>query len=65
MGTIIFYPVTLTLVFDLFIKDFKLGDIFWVVCTIMSIPCEKTITRVQKKKIVTLTLVFDLLIGNF
>jgi hypothetical protein len=62
-----FYLVILTLIFDLLIKNFSLGYIFWMVCTTtlifhMSIPCNKIFVRVQKKiDLVTLTLVFYLL----
>jgi hypothetical protein len=62
--------VSLTL-FDLHIKNFNLGHYFCLVSTRalifhMSIPCDKTFLRVPTFCYpVTLTLVFDLLIGNF
>ena len=47
MGTIIFYPVTLTLEFDPFLENFNLANDFWTVSARalkfhMSIPCDKT-----------------------
>ena len=59
MGTIIFYPVTLTLEFDPFFENFNLANNFWTVSARalifhMSIPCENTIIFYP----VTLTLEF-------
>jgi hypothetical protein len=58
----------LTLVF---VNIFNLGCIFWMVCTRtlifhVNITCDKTLPWVQIFfDLVTLTLVFNLLIGNF
>ena len=71
MGTIIFYPVTLTLEFDLLFKNFNLANNFWTVSTRalifhMSIPCDKTFPWIPLFFFpVTLTLEFDLLFKNF
>ena len=64
MGTNIFYPVTLTLEFDLIFKN--LANNFWIVSARvlifnMSIDCDKTFLFYP----VTLTLEFDLFIENF
>jgi hypothetical protein len=53
MGIKIFDLVTLTLVFDLLIKNFNLGYNFGMVCTRvsifhMSVPCDKTFPGVPK-----------------
>ena len=47
LGTIIFYPVTLTLEFDPFFENINLADNFWTVSARtlifhMNIPCDKT-----------------------
>ena len=68
MGTKIFDLVTLTLMFDLLIKNFNLGYNFQMACTRMlifhmSIPCGKTFPWVPTD--LTLTLEFDLLVENF
>ena len=47
MGTIIFYPVTLTLKFNPFFKNFNLANNFWTVGARalrfhMNIPCDKS-----------------------
>ena len=70
MGSIIFYPVTLTLEFDLLFKNFNLANIFWTVSARalifhMNIPCDKTFPWMPLLLTVTLTLEFDLLFKNF
>ena len=66
----IFDPVTLTLEFDLFYKQFKLDDVFWTVSHNgsifhMSISCDKTFSvGINIFDTVTLTLKFDLLNFN-
>jgi hypothetical protein len=51
MGTKFFDHVTLTLMFDLLIKNFNLGYNFQMVCTrmyFMSVPCDKIFSWVPK-----------------
>ena len=64
MGTIIFYPVTLTLEFDLFSENFNFANNFWIVSARallfhMSIPCNKTFPWVPFFLSCDLTLEFD------
>ena len=68
MGTNRFDLVTLTLVFDLLIKNFNLGHNTFMVSIRalifhMSVPCDKTFPWVPTD--LTLTLEFDLLVENF
>ena len=71
MGTKIFDLVTLTLMFDLLLKNFNLGHSFLTrrVRTFilhMYIPCDKTFPWVPIFfYLLTLTLKFDLLLKNF
>jgi hypothetical protein len=71
MGTKIFDLVTLTLMFDVLIKNFNLGCNFQMVCTRMlifytSVPCDNIFSLVPIFiYLVTLTLMFDPFIENF
>ena len=71
MGTKIFDLVTLTLEFDLLLKNFNLGHSFLTrrgraFIFHLYIPCDKTFPWVPKFfDLVTLTLEFDLLLKNF
>ena len=71
MGTIIFYPVTLTLEFDPFFEIFNLAYNFRTVSARalifhMNIPCDKTFPWVPLFfYTATLTLEFDSFFENF
>jgi hypothetical protein len=71
MGTNIFDHVTLTMMFDLLVKNLNLGYNFQMVCTRMlifhrNVPCDKIFSWVPTFfYFVSLTLIFDLLIKNF
>jgi hypothetical protein len=69
MGTKLFDHMTLTLMFDLHIKNFNLGYNFQMVCTRMlifhiSVPCDKILPW-GTKIFDLVTLMFDLLVENF